>query len=144
MDNREMINLYYSRSDIDQLEFIFTQAARWTREGGKALVIVPDQYTLETERKAFSVLQSDGLMDLQIMSFSRMAAKLTEGGGGRYIDDLGSSVPTDSLLISFCYLFALQYQSRLYLSCTLYGNDTCKGRDHHRNHQSDKCKQWPE
>ena len=92
MDNREMINLYYSRSDIDQLEFIFTQAARWTREGGKALVIVPDQYTLETERKAFSVLQSDGLMDLQIMSFSRMAAKLTEGGGGRYIDDLGRTM----------------------------------------------------
>ena len=92
MDNREMINLYYSRSDIDQLEFIFTQAARWTREGGKALVIVPDQYTLETEKKAFSVLQSDGLMDLQIMSFSRMAAKMTEGSGARYIDDLGRTM----------------------------------------------------
>ena len=94
MDNGQMINLFYSRSDTDQLEYIFTQAAQWTRAGGKALVIVPDQYTLETERKAFAVLRTEGLMDLQIMSFSRMAAKLTGGGGPemRYIDDLGRTM----------------------------------------------------
>jgi ATP-dependent helicase/nuclease subunit B len=94
MDNGQMINLFYSRSDTDHLEYIFTQAAQWTGAGGKALVIVPDQYTLETERKAFAVLQTEGLMDLQIMSFSRMAAKLTGGGGleMKYIDDLGRTM----------------------------------------------------
>lgn len=94
MDNRQMINLFYSRSDTDHLEYIFTQAAQWTGAGGKALVIVPDQYTLETERKAFAVLQTKGLMDLQIMSFSRMAAKLAGGSGleMKYIDDLGRTM----------------------------------------------------
>ena len=94
MDNRQMINLFYSRSDKDQLEYIFTKAAAWTRAGGKALVIVPDQYTLETERKAFAVLKTEGLMDLQIMSFSRMAAKLVGSSGSemKYIDDLGRTM----------------------------------------------------
>jgi len=89
-----MINLYCGRSDVDRGKFIYEKAAWYKAEGkSSAVIIVPDQYTLEAERDAFRVLKTKGLMDIQVMSFSRLALKLVgEKTGKKYIDDTGRSM----------------------------------------------------
>ena len=89
-----MLNLYYGRSDTDRMKFMYEKIAQYRADGGKSvLVIVPDQYTLEAEKAALKMLNTKGLMDVEIMSFSRMAAKLVgDASGKKYIDDLGRSM----------------------------------------------------
>ena len=56
------------------------------------MVIVPDQYTLEAEKQALRLLQVQGLMDVEILSMSRLGFKLlAEQGGGQktFIDKYG-------------------------------------------------------
>ena len=78
-----MINLYYGRSDIDRIQFMYKKTAQYRAEkGSPAFIIVPDQYTLEAEKSAFRFLHTEGLMDIEILSFSRLAAKLVGRRGG--------------------------------------------------------------
>ena len=84
-----MLNIFYGRERIDKEAFIYHQIAE-SRQ--RTLVIVPDQYTLEAEKRAFSVLQTEALMEVEIVSLSRLGFKvLAETGGGRrvFIDKYG-------------------------------------------------------
>ena len=59
---------------------------------GPAIVIVPDQFTLEAEQLAFEHLKAEGLMDLEVLSFSRLGNRLlSELGGAKqtFIDKYG-------------------------------------------------------
>ena len=42
-----MLNIFYGRENLDKEKFIFESV------GDRALIMVPDQYTLEAERQAF-------------------------------------------------------------------------------------------
>ena len=76
-----MLNIFYGRESIDKEQFIYEQIDKSQR---RTLVIVPDQYTLEAEKQAFRLLQAQGLMDVEIVSMSRLGFKLlAEQGGGQ-------------------------------------------------------------
>lgn len=51
-------------------------------KGGRCLVIVPDQFTVEAEREAMDYLGVDILMDLEITSLSKMADRIKNEVGG--------------------------------------------------------------
>ncbi|MEG0830160.1 MAG: PD-(D/E)XK nuclease family protein [Anaerovoracaceae bacterium] len=73
-----MVNIYYSREDVNQNKFIYE------RVKGNTLLLVPDQFTLQAEKDAFFYLQAKGLMDIEVVSISRLGSKiLSEVGGGR-------------------------------------------------------------
>lgn len=84
-----MLNIFYGRESIDKERFIYEQIAK---KQMRTLVIVPDQYTLEAEKQAFRFLQVRGLIDVEIVSMSRLGFKLlAEQGGGQktFIDKYG-------------------------------------------------------
>ena len=84
-----MLNIFYGRESIDKEKFIYRVIAE---QKGRTLVIVPDQYTLEAEKQAFSLLHTDSMMDVEILSFSRLGGRLiaSQGGGSRtFIDKYG-------------------------------------------------------
>ncbi len=84
-----MLNIYYGRESIDKEKFIYEKIAE---KQGRTLVIVPDQYTLEAEKQAFRLLHTQGLLDVEIISMSRLGGRLlTEQGGNRktFIDKYG-------------------------------------------------------
>ncbi len=89
-----MVRIFYGKNNIDLAGFAFDEAKKMMEEGySGALILVPDRYTLEMERKAFSALNAGGLMDIEIMSFSRMATKLLPRAEGvKYIDDLSRAM----------------------------------------------------
>ena len=84
-----MLNIFYGRESIDKEKFIYSSIAE---KKGRTLVIVPDQYTLEAEKQAFSLLRTEGMMNVEVLSFSRLGGRLiaARGGGGKtFIDKYG-------------------------------------------------------
>ena len=78
-----MLNIYYTRESTDKEKFIFENTAPGS------FVIVPDQYTLEAERKAFKHMNVKGLPDIEILGFSRLGDKVLNAAGrdGRVLID---------------------------------------------------------
>ncbi len=73
-----MLRIFYGRENINKEQFLFDSIK------GKTLLLVPDQFTLQAERDAFFYLGAKGLMDLEVVSISRLGLKiLAETGGGR-------------------------------------------------------------
>lgn len=75
-----MLQIYYGRECVDRDRYIFEHIK------GETLLIVPDQFTLQAERDAFFYCgDRKGFMDLQVLSFSRLGARVLEelGGGKR-------------------------------------------------------------
>lgn len=74
-----MLNIFYGRENLKKDKFIFDSIK------GKTMLLVPDQFTLQAERDAFFYLDKKGLMDVEVVSISRMGTKvLAETGGGNY------------------------------------------------------------
>ena len=78
-----MLNIYYARESTDKEKFIFENITPGT------FVIVPDQYTLEAERRAFRHMKVKGLPDIEILGFSRLGDKVLNATGrdGRVLID---------------------------------------------------------
>ena len=73
-----MLHIYYGRENKNKDKFLFDSIK------GKTLLLVPDQFTLQAERDAFFYLGAKGLMDLEVVSVSRLGLKvLAETGGGK-------------------------------------------------------------
>ena len=83
-----MLNIYYGRESIDKEKFIYESI------GGteNTLVLVPDQYTLEAEKKAFHILNGECLMNMDVLSISRLGGRVLQSEGGdnkTFIDKYG-------------------------------------------------------
>ena len=78
-----MLNIYYARESTDKEKFIFENITPGT------FVIVPDQYTLEAERRAFRHMKVKGLPEIEILGFSRLGDKVLDAAGrdGRILID---------------------------------------------------------
>jgi len=81
-----VLNIYFGRENLDKEKFIFSSLAE------KTLILVPDQYTLEAEREAFRHLGVSALMNVEILSPSRLGSRVLSQMGGsrrRFIDKYG-------------------------------------------------------
>lgn len=81
-----MLTICYGRENVDKDRYLFDQLAE------DALLIVPDQYTLEAEKDILQTLGRKGLLGMEVLSFSRLGTRiLDEAGGGkrRMIDRYG-------------------------------------------------------
>ena len=73
-----MLNIYRGRESVDREKFIYERAKK---DGGRTLVIVPDQYTLAAERQAMDRLQTEVLLDIEILGISRLGYRLLSETG---------------------------------------------------------------
>ncbi|MGN0733162.1 MAG: PD-(D/E)XK nuclease family protein, partial [Emergencia sp.] len=83
-----MLNIYYGRESIDKEKFIYESIGRTEN----TLVLVPDQYTLEAEKKAFHILNGECLMNMEVLSLSRLGGRVLQSEGGdnkTFIDKYG-------------------------------------------------------
>lgn len=94
-----MLRLYYARENVDKERFMFEEIEktleRFRREPSKQqgiFLVVPDQFTLQAEREAFSYMKTEGLMDLDIVSQTRLGFRILNEVGGStrmHIDKYG-------------------------------------------------------
>ncbi len=72
-----MLHLYYGRESVDAYAFFFSRFGP-----GRHAVIVPDQFTHQAEERAIEAFGSTGLMDTEIVSFTRLAHTIIGETGG--------------------------------------------------------------
>ncbi|MCL1982640.1 MAG: PD-(D/E)XK nuclease family protein [Clostridiales bacterium] len=76
-----MLKIHFGRESLDKEKYMF-DAIKGAK--GMTLLLVPDQFTLQAEKEAFHYLETKGFMDLEVLSFSRLGARvLKETGGSR-------------------------------------------------------------
>lgn len=83
-----MLTIFYGRENVDKEKFIFDNID----PEGRALIIVPDQFTLEMERQLFAHFGAKSIMDIEVLSMSRLGYRLlSELGGSKrtFIDKYG-------------------------------------------------------
>lgn len=74
-----MINVYCSGADRDKDRFMFDRIMQ--RLPADVILLVPDQFTLQAERNAFEYMNTDTLLELEIMSLSGFKRRVTAGTG---------------------------------------------------------------
>ncbi|HZK02120.1 MAG TPA: PD-(D/E)XK nuclease family protein [Anaerovoracaceae bacterium] len=83
-----MLHIYFGRENVDKERAMFEKIAQIMPNLGETgypsqiLLLVPDQYTLQMERNAISNLKVKGLMDLEVLSFSRLTERILDETGG--------------------------------------------------------------
>ena len=70
-----MLNIYYGSESVDKERFVFEKIAA---EGGRTILIVPDQMSAQTERNAFHYLKRKALMDISVLDFDRLGLKAVQ------------------------------------------------------------------
>lgn len=89
-----MLNIFYGRENLDKEKFIYDNI------GGRALLVVPDQFTLEAERELIVHSGAKALMDVEVLSLSRLGYRLLEELGGSkrtFIDKYGRHMILSSI-----------------------------------------------
>ena len=77
-----MLNIYCAGESVDKEKFIFEEIKK---EEGNTILIVPDQFSAQSERNAFFYLGIKASMDLRILDFDRL--------GYKAVRELGVQVP---------------------------------------------------
>lgn len=81
-----MLKIFHGRENLNKEKFLFDQI------GKRALLLVPDQFTLEAEQALFRHTGAKALIDVEVLSMSRLGNRLlTELGGSKrtFIDKYG-------------------------------------------------------
>ena len=89
-----MLNIFYGRENLDKEKFIYDNI------GGRALLVVPDQFTLEAEHELIAHSGTKALMDVEVLSLSRLGYRLLEELGGSkrtFIDKYGRHMILSSI-----------------------------------------------
>lgn len=82
------------RAGSGKSRLIFQQIKAHLDEGDecKLILIVPEQFTLQSERDLIQYLQCPGIMQVEVLSFDRLAERILDEAGGKtriMIDDQG-------------------------------------------------------
>lgn len=88
------LTLLIGRADTGKSERILRDLERRQRAGERAVLIVPEQYTFETERALVERL--DGLFGVQVLSFERLAERVIalQGAGKTFLNAQGMRMVT--------------------------------------------------
>lgn len=73
-----MLKIFYGRDNINKDAFIYAKVKAQDR----ALLIVPDQFTLQAERDAIKYMEVKGLMGIEVISMSRLQYRVLSELGG--------------------------------------------------------------
>ena len=87
-----MLQLITGGSGCGKTYYIRRQLCELAREGKRPVLIVPEQYSFESERVMLSMLGAKDARNVQVYSFTRLAddvARRAGGSAGRRLDDCG-------------------------------------------------------
>ena len=87
-----MLKLVLGRAGSGKTRFTLDKAAEIMQSGGNAVIVVPEQFTFETERSLLRAIGPESCLNIEVLSFSRMVHRVMGvygGFAGRYIDDCG-------------------------------------------------------
>jgi ATP-dependent helicase/nuclease subunit B len=90
-----VLRIVTGRAGSGKSAFALDKACEIYKKGGRAFIIVPEQFTFETERALLGRAGPASSLGVEVLSFSRMVRRVADSCGGfagRYIDDCGRIV----------------------------------------------------
>lgn len=103
-----MLHIYYGRESIEKDRFLFfsvKESLKRIRRGASAAeriyVVVPDQFTLQAEQNALKYLDEPGLLEVDVLSQSRLGHRIlmeTAGAARLHIDKYGRHMLISDIL----------------------------------------------
>lgn len=90
-----MLQLILGPSKSGKTTYLDEQIAKKSEENCRIILIVPEQYTFETEKRLYRKLSGERLRQVTVTSFTRIAQtafKLYGGGAGVYADESAKTV----------------------------------------------------
>ncbi|MEG1777724.1 MAG: 3'-5' exonuclease, partial [Angelakisella sp.] len=90
-----MLELVLGRSGTGKTTLLCSRGAEAARSGKKVLMLVPEQFSFETEKKMLKALRGKSSLNLSVLSFSRLCENIfrTYGGlAGKRLDDMSRLV----------------------------------------------------
>lgn len=99
---------------------LFSEINRYRQQGQRVLLLVPEQYTLQAERELIHSLDLPGLMNIDVLSPTRLGRRIQEAAGRQPLAPLNESGRRMALAqaLSQCQE-ELQYYGRVALSAGL-------------------------
>jgi len=76
-----MLNLILGRQGTGKSTFIYKSIAKDIKDNKDTYLIVPEQYSFEAEKEIINVTGSNGVMGINILSFSRLCFKVLNKAG---------------------------------------------------------------
>ena len=90
-----MLHIIFGRSGSGKTRSALNAAADAAKKGSETVLIVPEQFTFETERALVRTFGAKSCLEIEVLSFSRLAHRVMSECGGlacRYIDNCGRNV----------------------------------------------------
>ncbi|HEX2937938.1 MAG TPA: PD-(D/E)XK nuclease family protein [Ruminiclostridium sp.] len=90
-----MLHIIFGRSGSGKSRLALETAQSAAKSGQNAVIIVPEQFTFETEREIVRRFGANSCLNIEVLSFSRLTHRVMNEYGGlacRYIDDCGRNV----------------------------------------------------
>lgn len=87
-----MLKIFYGRSCVDKENFIYKSMRDGLNDAEKVILLVPEQFTLEAEKSLLTALGAKGMIDIEVLSISRLSSRIFEelgGGRRRSVDKYG-------------------------------------------------------
>ena len=91
------------RAGSGKTHYLAQAIADAVAQGHSALLIVPDQYTLQAEQALIRQMGTRGLMDAEVLSFTRLCERVLEQTGGLarpMLDQRGRAMAVSRILLS--------------------------------------------
>lgn len=79
-------------SGSGKTDYLYRTITDMAEKGGRYFAVVPEQYTMETQKKIVSMTSGKGTMNIDIVSFNRLADRIFEETGtstAQLLDDTG-------------------------------------------------------
>jgi ATP-dependent helicase/nuclease subunit B len=94
------VRILMGKARSGKTESCFAQIKAWTEQGGKAILIVPDQATYNMERRLAATMEGRGFMGTQIFGFTRLAFKVLQERGKEHtsLSELSRTIVLQRLL----------------------------------------------
>lgn len=94
-----MVEFLLGGSGTGKSEELVSRIKKASEQGGKCLVIIPDQFSFEYDKKLYHALGAKGYNSLSVLSFGRLASDIFMHFGGRK-----GSFASDSAKLALTYL----------------------------------------
>ena len=87
----------FGGSGYGKSHYVYNEIIRQSESNpsGKFIVIVPEQFTMQTQKNFITLSDTKGIMNIEVQSFARLAFRiLSETGAGNepVIDDMGKTM----------------------------------------------------
>ncbi len=105
-----MLKFVVGRAASGKTTEIFNEISATVNSGGRAVLIVPEQFSFESERKLLEVLKDSDTSKVSVLSFTRLAENIAKSCG-----DIGGTVVTDFDRIVLIGSVMLQLKDELFL-----------------------------